>query len=399
VRNADLARFTGASVLAHRLRAFLTALGIAVGVAAVVLLTSIGEGVRQFVLAEFTQFGTNIINITPGTTKTMGGSIGVFGTVRPLTIDDAEALRRAPYATATVPVVQGNAEVEGNGRKRRVTVYGVGPEFARAFRFEVAAGHFLPPDDPRAPRSFAVLGSKMADQLFGSANALGASVRVGGGRYRVVGVMRPKGTMIGFDLDDTVYIPAASSLELFDRESLFEIDVLYEEAAPVEEVVEGIRRLLVARHGDEDFTITTQQQMLDTLGSVLGVLTFAVAALGSISLLVGAVGIFTIMTIAVRERTAEVGLLRALGAGRRQVLALFLTEAVVLSLLGGFAGLAFGAGLAWLLGEAVRQLPVSFSLPFMSLAVGLSVVIGLLAGILPALNAARLDPVEALRAE
>jgi putative ABC transport system permease protein len=399
VRNADLARFTGASVLAHRLRAFLTALGIAVGVAAVVLLTSIGEGVRQFVLAEFTQFGTNIINITPGTTKTMGGSIGVFGTVRPLTIDDAEALRRAPYATATVPVVQGNAEVEGNGRKRRVTVYGVGPEFARAFRFEVAAGHFLPPDDPRAPRSFAVLGSKMADQLFGSANALGASVRVGGGRYRVVGVMRPKGTMIGFDLDDTVYIPAASSLELFDRESLFEIDVLYEEAAPVEEVVEGIRRLLVARHGDEDFTITTQQQMLDTLGSVLGVLTFAVAALGSISLLVGAVGIFTIMTIAVRERTSEVGLLRALGAGRRQVLALFLTEAVVLSLLGGFAGLAFGAGLAWLLGEAVRQLPVSFSLPFMSLAVGLSVVIGLLAGILPALNAARLDPVEALRAE
>ena len=399
MRNADLARFTGASVLAHRLRAFLTALGIGVGVAAVVLLTSIGEGVRQFVLAEFTQFGTNIINITPGTTKTMGGSIGVFGTVRPLTIDDAEALRRAPYATATVPVVQGNAEVEGNGRKRRVTVYGVGPEFATAFRFEVAAGHFLPPDDPRAPRSFAVLGAKMADQLFGSANALGASVRVGGGRYRVVGVMRPKGTMIGFDLDDTVYIPAASSLELFDRESLFEIDVLYEEAAPVEEVVEGIRRLLVARHGDEDFTITTQQQMLDTLGSVLGVLTFAVAALGSISLLVGAVGIFTIMTIAVRERTAEVGLLRALGAGRRQVLALFLTEAVLLSLLGGFAGLAFGAGLAWLLGEVVRQLPVSFSLPFMALAVGLSVVIGLLAGILPALSAARLDPVEALRAE
>ena len=399
MRNADLVRFTGASVLAHRLRALLTALGIAVGVAAVVLLTSIGEGVRQFVLAEFTQFGTNIINITPGTTKTMGGSIGVFGTVRPLTIDDAEALRRAPYATATVPVVQGNAEVEGNGRKRRVTVYGVGPEFADAFRFEVAAGHFLPPDDPRAPRSFAVLGSKMADQLFGSANALGASVRVGGGRYRVVGVMRPKGTMIGFDLDDTVYIPAASSLELFDRESLFEIDVLYEEAAPVDEVVEGIRRLLVARHGDEDFTVTTQQQMLDTLGSVLGVLTFAVAALGSISLLVGAVGIFTIMTIAVRERTAEVGLLRALGAGKRQVLALFLTEAVVLSLLGGFAGLAFGAGLAWLLGEAVRQLPVSFSLPFMLLAVGLSVVIGLVAGILPALGAARLDPVEALRAE
>ena len=399
MRTADLVKFTGGSVVAHRMRALLTALGIAVGVAAVVLLTSIGEGVRQFVVAEFTQFGTNIVGITPGTTQTMGGSIGVFGTVRPLTIDDAEALRRVPYMTASVPVVQGNAEVEGNGRKRRVTVYGVGHEFADAFRFEVASGTFLPPDDPRAPRNLAVLGSKMKDQLFGDANALGANVRVGSERYRVVGVMRAKGTMIGFDLDDTVYVPAARALELFDRDSLFEIDVLYEETAPVDEVVAGIRRVLMARHGDEDFTITTQQQMLDTLGSVLGVLTFAVAALGSISLLVGAVGIFTIMTIAVRERTAEVGLLRALGAGRRQVLSLFLAEAVVLSLFGGFAGLLFGAAVAWLLGEAVSQLPVSFSTLFMALALGLSVMIGLVAGILPAMSAAKLDPVEALRAE
>jgi len=399
VRVADLVKFTGHSVLSHRMRALLTALGIAVGVAAVVLLTSIGEGVRRFVLAEFTQFGTNIVSVTPGTAQTMGGSIGVFGTVRPLTIDDAEALRRVPYATASVPVVQGNAEVEGNGRKRRVTVYGTGHEFADAFRFEVASGNYLPPDDPRAPRSFAVLGSKMAQEIFGDANALGESVRVGSERYRVVGVMKPKGTMIGFDLDDTVYIPAGRALELFDRESLFEVDVLYEENAPVAEVVEGIRRLMLDRHGDEDITITTQQQMLDTLGSVLGVLSFAVAALGSISLLVGAVGIFTIMTIAVRERTSEVGLLRALGAERDQVLACFLIEAVALSLLGGLAGLAFGAGVAWVLGETVRQLPVSFSPLFMGLALGLSVVIGLVAGILPALNAARLDPVEALRAE
>jgi putative ABC transport system permease protein len=399
MRTADLVKFTGGSVVAQRMRALLTALGIAVGVAAVVLLTSIGEGVRQFVVAEFTQFGTNIVSITPGTTQTMGGSIGVFGTVRPLTIDDAEALRRVPYMIASVPVVQGNAEVEGNGRKRRVTVYGVGHEFADAFRFEVASGTFLPPDDPRAPRNLAVLGAKMKDQLFGDGNALGANVRVGSERYRVVGVMCAKGTMIGFDLDDTVYVPAARALELFDRESLFEIDVLYEETAPVDEVVAGIRRVLMARHGDEDFTITTQQQMLDTLGSVLGVLTFAVAALGSISLLVGAVGIFTIMTIAVRERTAEVGLLRALGAGRRQVLSLFLAEAVVLSLFGGFAGLLFGAAVAWLLGQAVSQLPVSFSTLFMGLALGLSVVIGLVAGILPAMSAAKLDPVEALRAE
>jgi len=399
VRGPDLIRYTGRSITAHRMRALLTALGIAVGVAAVVLLTSIGEGVRRFVVAEFTQFGTNLVSVTPGTTQTMGGSIGVFGTVRPLTIEDAQALQRVPYVIASVALVQGNAEVEGQGRKRRVTVYGAGPEFADVFRFEVAQGNFLPPDDPRAPRSLAVLGAKMASELFGGANALGASVRVGGERYRVVGVMKAKGTMIGFDLDDTVYIPAARSLELFDRESLFEVDVLYEEGAPVDEVVAGLRRVLLDRHGDEDFTLTTQQQMLDTLGSVLDVLTFAVAALGSISLLVGAVGIFTIMTIAVRERTSEIGLLRALGAERDQVLALFLSEAVVLSLLGGLAGLVAGAGIGALLSATVRQLPVSYSPFFIGLALGLSVLIGLVAGILPALNAARLDPVEALRAE
>ena len=399
MRGTDLARYTGRSITAHRMRAVLTALGIAVGVAAVVLLTSIGEGVRRFVISEFTQFGTNIIGVTPGATQTMGGSVGVFGTTRPLTIDDAEALRRVPYVIDADPVVQGNAEVEGNGRKRRVTVYGTGPQFAESLRFPVGQGVYLPMDDPRSPRSFAVLGSKMAHELFDRENPLGSNVRVGGQRFRIVGVMAPKGTVIGLDLDDTVFIPAARALELFNRDSLFEIDVVYEEGAPLHEVEEGIRRVLLARHGDEDFTVTPQQQMIDSLGSVLGILTFAVAALGSISLLVGAVGIFTIMTISVRERTSEIGLLRALGAERDQVLALFLAEAVVLSLLGGLAGLAAGAGIGALLGATVRQLPVSYSPIFIALALGLSVLIGLLAGILPALNAARLDPVEALRDE
>ena len=399
MRFPDLIKLTAGSVLSGRMRAALTALGIAVGVAAVVLLTSIGEGVHRFVLSEFTQFGTNIIAVNPGTAKTFGGSVGIFGTVRPLTIEDSEALRRIPYVTASVPLVQGNAEVQARGRKRRVTVYGTGWEFAEAFRFDVAMGEFLPPDDPRAPRSLAVLGSKMAKELFGNENPLGAKVRVGGGRYRVIGVMKPKGTMIGFDLDDTVYIPAASSLDLFDRDSLQEIDVLYEEGAPVTEVEQGMHRVLVARHGDEDFTVTTQQQMLDTLGSVLDVLTFAVGALGSISLLVGGVGIFTIMTIGVRERTAEIGLLRALGARRDQILGVFLTEAVVLSALGGLAGLALGMGIAWVIGFSSDKLPVSFAPQFIGLAVALSVAIGLIAGILPALRAARLDPVEALRAE
>jgi putative ABC transport system permease protein len=205
--------------------------------------------------------------------------------------------------------------------------------------------------------------------------------------------------MLGFDLDDTVYVPAAKGLELFNRDSLFEIDVIYEQDAPVPEVVEGINRILKARHGDVDYTITTQQQMLDTLGSVLSVLTFAVAALGSIALLVGAVGIFTIMTIGVSERTGEVGLLRALGAGKRQVLVLFLVEATVLSALGGLAGLLVGLAIAGLLDVAVPALPVSYSPAFILAAELLAVLVGLVAGILPAARAARLEPVQALREE
>ncbi|HSN70386.1 MAG TPA: ABC transporter permease [Steroidobacteraceae bacterium] len=399
MRQPDLIRYTFGSVTAQRLRAGLTALGIAIGVTAVTLLTSIGEGIHRFVLAEFTQFGTNIIGINPGKTETFGGGVGVFGNVRPLTIDDAEALRRIPYVTATVPIVQGNAEVEASGRKRRTTIYGVGPDFADAFSFDIAQGSFLPPDDPRAPRSLVVLGSKMYDELFAGENALGETVRVAGERYRIVGVMQSKGTTMGFDLDDTVYIPAAKGLELFNRDSLFEIDVLYAEGAPVDEVVRGIERVLTARHGDDDFTVTTQQQMLDTLGSVLDVLTFAVGALGSISLLVGGVGIFTIMTIGVRERTGEIGLLRALGARRRQVLGLFLSEAVVLSALGGLAGLALGLAIAFGLDQLFPALPVGFSPTFILLAELLAVLIGLLAGILPAVRAANLEPLEALRAE
>lgn len=387
------------SVVAHGMRSALTALGIAIGVAAVVLLTSIGEGVHRFVLAEFTQFGTTLIAVNPGRATTHGISVGVFGSTRPLTLGDAQALRRIPHALAVVPVVQGNAEVESATRRRRTTVLGVGPDMPRAFRFKTAAGQFLPPDDPSAPRAFVVLGSKVRQELFGSANPLGKRVRIGGDRYRVIGTMESKGQILGFDLDDAVYIQAARALEMFNREGLMEIDLLYREGVRESEVVAALRRILTARHKREDFTITTQQQMLDVLGSVLNVLTFAVAALGGISLVVGGVGILTIMIIAVRERTPEIGLLRALGARRVQILWLFLGEAAVLAGLGGLLGLALGTGGAALLQFGLPALPVHLSWRFLLLAEAIAIVIGVLAGVLPARRAARLDPVAALRAE
>ena len=399
MRSVDFLKLTGSSLVAHRLRSGLTALGIAVGIAAVVLLTSIGEGIHQFVLSEFTQFGTTLVVINPGKTTTTGQSMGMFGTTRPLTIEDAEALKRLPYARAVVPFVQGNAEVEAGNRRRRTTVYGTGAQMPRAFSMKVKSGRFLPHDDPTAPRAFAVLGSKLRHELFGSNNPLGQRITVGGNRYRVIGVMESKGTVLGFDLDDTVYIPAARAMSLFNRDSLVEIDVMYSEDIAVEKVIAGIKNTLQIRHGREDFTVTTQQQMLDVLGSVLNVLTFAVGAIGGISLLVGAIGIVTIMTISVNERTAEIGLLRALGARRPQVLSLFLGEAIVLAAAGGISGLLLGVGIAQLLHFALPALPVHTPLNFVLMAELLAVVIGLAAGVLPARRAARLDPVEALRTE
>jgi putative ABC transport system permease protein len=395
----DLLRLTAGSVLMQRLRSQLTALGIAIGIAAVVLLTSIGEGIHQYVLAEFTQFGTNLIGINPGKATIHGASMGMFGTERPLTIEDAEALQRVPYVRKVVPVMQGNARVRGGGRSRRTTVYGVGPDMPEAFRLKVAIGRFLPADDPNSPRSLAVLGSKMRQELFGNRNPLGEHIRVGDNRFVIIGVMESKGQLLGFDLDDTVFLPTARALELFNRDSLMEIDVLYAEGAPEDEVVAGISRILKARHGRDDVTITTQKQMLDVLGAVLDILTLAVGAIGGISLLVGSVGILTIMTIAVTERTPEIGLLRALGATRAQILALFLGEAIVLAVTGGLAGLALGVGGAQVMHIALPALPVHTPWSYVAVAIALALVIGLLSGVLPARRAARLDPVEALRAE
>jgi putative ABC transport system permease protein len=399
MRLGDQLHFITSSIRAKPLQSFLTGLGIAVGIAAVILLTSMGEGLQRFVVAEFTQFGANLIAINPGKVTTMGTPLGVLGSERLLTLDDSEALRRLPQAEAVVPMVQGNVEVSAEGRTRRITLYGVGPEMDRAFRMQVGSGRFLPPDDPRLARPFVVLGDKVASELFPGENPLGRRIQIGNQPGRIIGVMEHKGQILGFDMDDTVYIPAVRALDLFDREGLMEVDVLYRDGYEATEVVAAIRRILVNRHGQEDFTVTTQQQMLDVLGSVLSMLTVAVGALGGISLLVGSVGIFTIMTIAVRERTAEIGLLRAVGASRRQILLLFLMEGTLLAGLGGGAGLVAGFGCATLIHALVPLLPVHTPWSFVFFAELLSMVIGIVAGIIPARQAARLDPVEALRSE
>ncbi len=387
------------SLVAKRSRSGLTILGISVGIAAVVLLTSIGEGVHRFMLSEFTQFGTNLIAINPGKTTTAGVSGSIISNVRPLSLEDETALRKIPGVLAVVSAVQGNAAVEYGKKRRRTFVLGVGAEVPAVWQIKVAKGRFLPKDEANAARAFVVLGSKVQQELFGYENPLGKRVRIGGERYRIIGVMESKGQLLGFDLDDAVYIPVDRSLSMYDRESLMEIDILYSETMRSETIAEKIKKILIDRHGLEDFTITTQEQMLKVLGSILDVLTMAVGALGGISLLVGGVGILTIMIIAVNERTAEIGLLRAIGAGRLQIQLLFLGEAVVLAAIGGCFGLIMGVGGAWVLGILVPALPTHTPIQYIVLAELLSMAIGLCAGVLPARRAANLDPIEALRAE
>ncbi|MEW6165668.1 MAG: ABC transporter permease [Pseudomonadota bacterium] len=396
---SDLLSLSLRALAAHRLRSFLTLLGIAVGIAAVILLTSIGEGVHRFVLAEFTQFGTNVIEIAPGKTRASGGPGGLQTTVRLLTLDDARALARVPGVVAATPIVWGNSEVNANGRLRRTTVQGVGAAMREIVKMQVQSGGFLPDEPFEHARPLAVLGPKLKQELFGSESALGQRLRIGGLQFRIVGVMAPKGQFLGMDLDDTVFIPTARALELYNREGLMRINLTYREGLRTADVVANVTAVLAARHGREDFSLTTQEDMLRTLSKILNVLTMAVGALGGISLLVGGVGIVTIMTIAVTERTNEIGLLKALGARERTILGIFLGEAVALSAVGGLLGLALGIGVAQLLHLAVPALPVQTPLSFVVLAEAVAVVIGLAAGVLPARNAARLDPVEALRAE
>jgi len=398
MRYADLISLSYRTVLSHKLRSSLTALGIIIGIAAVVVLTSIGRGIHSFVLAEFTQFGTNLIGVHPGKTTTFGVSGATISTVRPLVMADAVSLSKVENIIAASPLVQGNARIEARDKQRRTNVLGVGSAVPEIWRINVISGRFLPQEESN-PRAFAVLGNRLATELFGTANPLGQRIRIGSDRYRVIGVMEKKGQMIGYDMDDTIYIPAAKALELFDRESLMEIHLLYKSNARVAEVEKAIKRNLIARHGSEDFTLVTQNQMLKSMDSILNILTMAVAALGSISLLVGSVGILTIMTIAVSERISEIGLLRAVGAERRTIFLLFLCEALALSAAGGFCGVLLGIAIVRILDTALPALPVELAWAYIVAAFMVSLLIGVAAGVSPAMKAARLEPLEALRAE
>ena len=374
------------------MRSLLTSLGIAIGVVCVIFLTSLGQGLQNFIVSQFTQFGSNIIAIQPGKEQTMGAPIGVFGTVRPLSFEDVEALERLPTIDVVVPVSGGSGEIESDTRMRRSMVVGTGSDYDLIVDPEgKTLGKYLPDDNPKTPRAFAVLGPKMKNELFGDKNPLGLTIRVNSSRFRVIGVLPSKGDFLGMDLDDAVYIP--------NRNGFQEIDVIHKDNVTTDEAVASVKRLLINRHGGDDTTITTQADMLESLGEIMKWLKFTVAAFGGISLLVGGVGIFTIMTVAVNERTSEIGVLRAIGASRRRIQDVFLLESIFLAILGAMLGLSIGFLAVNIALTVYPGIPIAIAWEYILYAVLISLFIGLVAGYLPARSAAQLDPIEALRTD
>jgi putative ABC transport system permease protein len=398
MRWQDWLRLVSSSVRSNPLKSLLTSLGIAIGITAVILLTSLGEGVRSYVMDNFSQFGTRIIAITPGKDDTSGMG-GMLSSVRFLSLADAHSLERLPHADYVVANVQGSGAIKYGAYSRNTEILGTTASFVDAWDFPLASGQFLPSARGQVSPAHAVLGHKVKQELFQSHNPLGKFIRIAGQRYRVVGVMQAKGSMLGFDLDDMVYIPADRGLSLFNREGLMEVDVVFSAQTTSAKMSDRIYNKLVERHGQEDFTLITQDEMLASLDSILSILTLGIAALGSISLLVGGVGIFTIMTTNIHQRSAEIGLLRAIGTSRRQLLSLFLGEAILLSFIGGILGMLVAMSILALMALFAPSFPLSPNPFYLLLALFISGLIGLLSGIRPAWHASKISPVYALRNE
>jgi putative ABC transport system permease protein len=399
VRLPDLLALAAESLRLHRLRTLLTLTGIGIGVLAVVLLTAIGEAAKGYVMKEFAELGSNLVIASPGKSETFGGMPIATGTTRDLTLDDSEAIaHQLPSIRQVAPLAVGSAPVQYGGRTRDVRVVGTTAEFLPLRGLVVEGGRFLASGDPRRGEAVVVLGHTVVREVFGGENPLGRQVRIGRWRFRVIGVLAPKGHAHGIDMDDSAVVPVATAMRMFDQRSLFRIMIEANDGASVPAAVAEVKRLLTDRHdGHEDFTLVTQDATLRTFGAVLNALTAALAGIAAVSLAVAAIGIMNVMLVSVSERTTEVGLLKALGARRRQILAVFLTEAVMLSGLGALAGVAVGVALTLAAATALPEVPLRPGGTWIAAVTVLALVFGAVFGLLPARRAARLDPAQALR--
>jgi putative ABC transport system permease protein len=397
----EYARAALESLKANRLRSVLTMLGVIIGVAAVILLVSLGEGTKNYVEEQFAGLGSNILIVTPGKIETRGGPPVIGAAKHKLTLSDSRILEKKGYLFGGVaPVVFGTAEVRYGSRSRNVPVLGVTPSFSPVRNLHVEIGSFVTESDVEAKRRVCILGRTVKQELFGNANALGQILKVSGGRFRVVGIMQRKGVSLGIDLDDIVFVPVRTAQDLFDTDALLEIILSVRNKNDIESAKELAKSLLFKNHNrHEDFTITNQAAMLSALYTILDTLTYVLGGIATISLLVGGIGIMNIMLVTVKERTNEIGIRKAVGARDRDILVQFLLESTALSSSGGIAGMLVGVLGAHGIRLLVPKLPVEVPSWAIVLAFTFSVFVGIFFGVYPARKAAALHPIEALRYE
>lgn len=399
MRARDAIAFALASLAFSRVRTLLMLLAMSIGVAAVVVLTAIGNGARHYVVDQFSSLGTNLVIVVPGRAETAGGAATtlVGETPRDLTLDDARSLLRGDALRRMAPFNLGEIAVSYRGRERQAPLLGSTAALLPIHHLEMARGSFLPEEDMEIARPVCVLGATISRELFGRQNPLGEMVRLGGFRCRVIGVLASQGRSLGHDTEELVVVPVAFAQMLLNTEGLFRILVEAREPESIPRLKDFILDTIARRHyGEEDITIVTQDSVLATFERILGALTLSVAGIAAISLIVAGILIMNVMLMAVAQRTAEIGLCKAIGASRRQIMVLLVTEALLLSAVGGLLGLAIGLAGSRLARSLYPELSAGPPSWAMVAALGTALATGLIFSLLPARRAARLDPIQAL---
>ena len=399
MRLFDTLRFARDAATGHPLRTALSVFAMSIGVAAVVILTALGDGARRYVVGQVSSIGTNLVIVLPGRSGTGGfnPANAITTTPRDLTVDDAAALHRASAVSRLAPLTVGTSEISFGGRLREIIVAGSTSDFIPIRNFEVAQGRGLPDEDWSRGSSVAVIGSKIREELFGNEPAVGQLIRVGDRRLRIVGVLKPVGQGLGMNTDELVIVPVSLAQAMFNSNTLFRILVEAKSREAIPEAKEQVMEILKQRHrGEEDVTVITQDAVLATFDKLLGALTLGVAGSAAISLAGAGSRVMNVMLVAVTQRTGEIGLLKALGATARTIRLAFLAEAAMLSTVGAVVGYLLGQLGAFGLRQAFPVFPAYP--PDWAVIAGLStaLITGLLFGVMPARRAARLDPVQAL---
>ena len=394
----DLIRFSISALTGYRGRTFLVLLAMGMGVASVMVLTALGEGARRYVSREFTSLGTNILVVLPGRTETTGGPPPLLGqTPRDLTLEDASALTRSAYVGRVAPIVVGSAPVSWKQRSREITIVGSTADMFEIRQLTMGQGQFLPPGDPEIGAGVAVLGYKIKSELFQNRSALGQWIRIQDRRFRVIGVMAKKGQSMGMDMSDLVIIPVAAAQSLFNITSLFRIMIQAKTRSGIPKARQAVLDIIQKRHdGEDDITVITQDAVLSTFDRIFTALTLTVAGIAAISLAVAGILIMNVMLISVSQRRTEIGLLKAVGATRSQILRIFLAEAAILSVSGAVLGMVFAYAGSQILMNMLPDFPMHIPVWAIGAAIFTALVTGLFFGVLPAKRAAQLDPVMAL---